>query len=275
VTKEEIIAVVQEQATRLGRVPSLSQLLKERKINRNDFNKFFDSYREVLEACGMEGRGSGYQLSQEALFLEWAEIARSLGKIPSIQEYQDHSKHSIRPLLNRCGPWRKVPKRAFEYIKLGQLQGKWEDVIEIILRSSKSKEWLLRTSNTSEGLISKPQIYSEKLLYGAPLFPSVLTYEPTNEIGVIVLFATMARELRFTITHVQTEFPDCEAMREVGSGRWQRLRIEFEFESRNFLYHGHAVDGCDLIVCWRHNWEECPVEILELKSVVEKMGRLG
>jgi len=24
-------------------------------------------------------------------------------------------------------------------------------------------------------------------------------------------------------------------------------------------------------VCWRHNWEECPLEVLELKSVV---GRL-
>ena len=40
-------------------------------------------------------------------------------------------------------------------------------------------------------------------------------------------------------------------------------RIEFEFESRNFRDHGHPPDGCDIIVCWRHNWAECP-EHLEI-----------
>ena len=26
--------------------------------------------------------------------------------------------------------------------------------------------------------------------------------------------------------------------------------------------------GCDLIVCWEHNWEECPLEVIELKTVI-------
>jgi hypothetical protein len=26
--------------------------------------------------------------------------------------------------------------------------------------------------------------------------------------------------------------------------------------------------GCDLIVCWKHNWPECPIEVLELEKVV-------
>lgn len=273
-TKEEIIAVVQEHAKPSGRAPSLTKLLKEGKIDRYEFHQSFGSYREVLQTCGFETQGSGYKVSQDVLFREWAEIVRSLGRVPTTHEYKTRSKHSIRPLLSRCRTWRQVPKRILEHIKLGRLQGNWDDVIDIILERLKLKEWLFRTSNTSEGLILRPQI-SEKLLYGPPLLPSVVTYEPTNEMGVIVLFATLARELGFTITHVQMEFPDCEAMREVDRGRWQRLRIEFEFESRNFLHHRHAVNDCDLIVCWRHNWEECPVEVLELKSVVEKMGRLG
>lgn len=273
-TKEEIIAIVQEHATRLGKAPSLTKLLREGMIDRHDFHRSFGSYREALKACGFETSGSGYKVSEEALFREWAEIVRSLGEIPTTQEYKSRSKHSIRPLLSRCRTWRQVPKRILEHIKQGRMQGNWDDVINIILERLKLKEWLFRTSNTSEGLILRPQI-TEKLLYGPPLLPSVVTYEPTNEMGVIVLFATLARELGFTITHIQTEFPDCEAMREVGRGRWQRLRIEFEFESRNFFQHRHAIDGCDLIVCWRHNWEECPVEVLELKSVVEKMRRSG
>ena len=31
-------------------------------------------------------------------------------------------------------------------------------------------------------------------------------------------------------------------------------------------------DGCDLIVCWRHNWPECPLEVLELSEAVKKIG---
>jgi hypothetical protein len=35
--------------------------------------------------------------------------------------------------------------------------------------------------------------------------------------------------------------PDCEALRKMMPERWQRVRIEFEFECRNFLTHGHAI----------------------------------
>jgi len=30
----------------------------------------------------------------------------------------------------------------------------------------------------------------------------------------------------------------------------------------------HDLKGCDLIVCWENNWPECPLEVLELKSMV-------
>ncbi len=69
------------------------------------------------------------------------------------------------------------------------------------------------------------------------------------------------------VMRLQAEFPDCEAMREVEPGRWQRVRIEFEYESRNFLAHMHPVAGCDLIVCWNHNWKDCPLEVLELRTL--------
>jgi hypothetical protein len=54
----------------------------------------------------------------------------------------------------------------------------------------------------------------------------------------------------------------------VGPNRWIPKKIEFENESRNFLTHMHSLDGADLIVCWTHNWPECPLEVLELKSVI-------
>jgi hypothetical protein len=54
----------------------------------------------------------------------------------------------------------------------------------------------------------------------------------------------------------------------VGPNRWIPKKIEFENESRNFLTHMHSLDGADLIVCWTHNWPECPLEVLELKSII-------
>jgi len=55
--------------------------------------------------------------------------------------------------------------------------------------------------------------------------------------------------------------------------RWTRVRIEFEQASRNFKDHGHDPSGCDLIVCWHHNWAECPIEVLELSKIVHEIDR--
>ena len=46
------------------------------------------------------------------------------------------------------------------------------------------------------------------------------------------------------------------------------VRIEFEFESRNFMHHFHNPEECDLIVCWEHNWTESPLEVVELRKVI-------
>ena len=80
-------------------------------------------------------------------------------------------------------------------------------------------------------------------------------------------------ELLKVIEAVQKEFPDCEAKRQIVPGRWQRVLIEFEFESKNFHGHGHPPSGCD-VVCWRHNWPDCPkhIEVLELSTVIQSLA---
>ena len=70
------------------------------------------------------------------------------------------------------------------------------------------------------------------------------------------------------VTLIQAAFPDCEAFRVVAPGRLQRVKVEFEQQSRNFLKHGHNVNDCDMIVCWEHNWLECPLEVIELKTLL-------
>ncbi len=133
------------------------------------------------------------------------------------------------------------------------------------------------SSDKFSGLLAKSthSKLQDRPVYGNPIDFRGLRHEPVNENGVIFLFGIVARELGYSVEAVQQGFPDCEAKRLVGVGKWQRVRIEFEYESRNFRDHGHAVDRCDVIVCWRHNWAQCPehIEVLELSEIIKRLGK--
>lgn len=118
------------------------------------------------------------------------------------------------------------------------------------------------------------RVLPDRPLLGAPMHTAGLAHEPVNEMGVSMLFAMMARDLGFIIESAQAPFPDCRAKMEVMPGRWQDVRIEFEKDSRSFADHGHDPKGCDMIVCWRHNWKACPKEmmVLELRKAVRMWG---
>jgi hypothetical protein len=107
-------------------------------------------------------------------------------------------------------------------------------------------------------------------MMGAPLKLRGLAYEPVNEMGVVFLFGMVAARLGFRVEALQMSFPDCEAKLEVEPGRWQHMRIEFEYESRKFRDHRHDPEKCDMIVCWRHNWAGCPerIQVVELGKIV-------
>ncbi|HEY2115476.1 MAG TPA: hypothetical protein VGJ51_10315 [Candidatus Angelobacter sp.] len=114
--------------------------------------------------------------------------------------------------------------------------------------------------------LARRGVDKSKPVMGEPFDRSPMTNAPVNELGVMVLFGMVAARLGLQVESVQGKFPDCVAKRQVAPGKWQHLRIEFEYESKNFYLHGHDPKGCDMIVCWRHNWKECPagIEVVEL-----------
>jgi hypothetical protein len=81
----------------------------------------------------------------------------------------------------------------------------------------------------------------------------------------------VARDLGFMMVRLQMGFPDGEGFREVEPGRWQFKKIEFELESRNYVTHAHPVGGAHILVCWKHNWPECPLEVIELRKLLPKL----
>ena len=97
----------------------------------------------------------------------------------------------------------------------------------------------------------------------------ILNYAPLNEMGVILLFGYYLRDLGFShLEEIRAGFPDAIGMQRIDDRKYRRVRIEFEFMSRNFLTHGHPVKDCDVIVCWQDNWRDCPLEVIELKSAL-------
>lgn len=111
---------------------------------------------------------------------------------------------------------------------------------------------------------------STRRVYGDSLNFKSLSRAPVNELGVVYLFGVLHDVFDFEIESIQAGFPDCIARRRIGSGRWEELRIEFEFESKSFPTHGHDAAQADIIVCWHHNWRECPahLEVIDLSSLV-------
>jgi hypothetical protein len=89
------------------------------------------------------------------------------------------------------------------------------------------------------------------------------------------VFGMVSRELGFLIESVRTDFPDCEGKRSMNQSgtKWEHVRIEFEYRSKNFRDHGHDPDECDLIVCWTHDWEDSPLEVLELRTTLARLPK--
>ena len=200
-------------------------------------------------------------------------MARRLGRIPTITYYDRHSRYSVRPLLNRFGNWRSVHLGLRVYAEQSGLAADWKDVLDLVSAHLERQEERARMTKPvkPDPIQIRPnrsRIWTDRPTFGPPLVPAALAHGPTNESGVVYLFGMLAGSLGFVVTHIQTEFPDCEAMREVEKDRWHRVRIEFEYESRNFLKHYHRVEDCDVIVCWTHNWQDCPLDVVELRSVV-------
>jgi hypothetical protein len=105
-----------------------------------------------------------------------------------------------------------------------------------------------------------------------------LTYAPINEYGVIFLFSMMNRDddfgLGFSVESIAGPFPDALVVdyrknRERGMKKY----IEFEFSSSNFWRQKHDTKRCDIIVCWEHDWKDCPltIEVIELKKMIEQL----
>ena len=101
-----------------------------------------------------------------------------------------------------------------------------------------------------------------------------LRYAPENELGVVLLFGKIHRDLGFPeIDMIRRDFPDCWAYQKTGRGT-RRIWIEFEFRTRSFKTHTRQLRSLKLkrgiVVCWDHDWPDVDkyADVIELKTAV-------
>jgi len=264
-TRQEVRAAILALAEKLKQAPTIPELMKHAGIDRPEIRKHFGNYKQALEECNLDVPERGRKIELGRLFADWVEVVRALKKIPTVFEYERRSKYSSRPLTRCAGSWNMVAERMKLYAEEHGLDGDFRDVLELVELQPGGGRGGATVLSTEEVTARQKD---DRPTYGALIGAWGHVYGPTNEGGVIALFGAMAASLGFLILKVQTEFPDCEAVRVAGKDRNRPVKIEFEYESRNFLRHMHDPTKCDIIVCWEHNWPECPLEVIELKKAV-------
>ncbi len=281
-TKEQLLAGIKKCAHKLGRSPSMPEIQRMTGITEYMVRKHYAGLTYALRKLGLQPRTKGPILDTLTLLEDWGRVTRKLGRPPSFTDYKNEGQYASASVMARCEAWSRVGERFQAEITARRSEREWADVLEIIeqWRGSTTAEGRRRMLNRRPGeqvTNDAPQpcrkIISGRTIYGPPSKISGLRNEPTNEAGVTYVFGRVAEKLGFEVERIQTAFPDCEALREVAQDKWQRVKIEFEYASRNFLDHKHPLKGCDLIVCWIHNWPECPkhLEVIELRRLVRGM----
>jgi hypothetical protein len=84
---------------------------------------------------------------------------------------------------------------------------------------------------------------------------------PSNEMSTREWFAYHLSEFEYSIIQSGSAFPDYTLRNANGD----ILRTEIEFDSYNFIQHGHKPSGCDLVMCWVHTFP-LPLPVFELQS---------
>ena len=263
-SRDEMVDQLRVVATKLGKTSvSRAEFLRETGVTERGVMKHFDSWTQLVEAANLEP-ARNRRLSEDEMFAALRDAYIEAGGMVPTQRLRKHCRISESVYTNRFGRWQNVLAHFRAWLVEHDPAFPYMDALPIDASA-------LPITQTPKVATSVP---STRTRYGAFLNFRGLQHEPINEQGVVYLFGIVAFELGYVVEGVGTGFPDCEAKRSISTkgDAWERVRIEFEFRSRNFLDHGHRAEDCDVIVCWKHNWPDCPVEVLELRSAIASLG---
>lgn len=247
-----LIKRLQAAAARLGRPPRRDEFCDLCSVSERTYLKQFDSYQALVRASGFDLKRTAQRHGDDALMRHLRDGLAAAGGVVGQKRYA------------MVGPHHATIRRRWHG---------WDKALAAL------RDWLAVNEPEFPHLEALRQYCKlREAAAAAPLGPRcgelirfrALDHAPTSESAVVFLFGGVAEELGFVMEMLNTAFPDGEGRRRIGD-IWRRVRIEFELRSRNFRDHGHSARGCNLVVCWEHNWPDCPVEVLELKREIKRL----
>jgi hypothetical protein len=271
-TREKIVEAVKEAAQRCNGELSMRHFVGAIGIQARQIYLLFPvgGWSEIRELAGLR-RHPKDRIAQtdHELLGEFHRVVGQLGAIPSWHGFDSIASVSSGTVARRFGGRRGTLQRYRAWL---QEHHPGSPLLGLVQSELPAR----RAAPRPEGTIAcaaAPWAKGSAVVFGAPITFRGVQHAPINEQGVVYLFGMVSSELGFIVEAIQSAYPDCEAKRCVDAklNRWRRVRIEFELCSGNFREHGHDPAGCDLIVCWEHDWPECPLEVIELRSVIDPL----
>lgn len=264
-TRRSLLEALKAAVAKLGRERvTIATFRGETGISSPTVIRLFGTWNRFVAAGGFEPNTKTLRLSEDALLRDLRDAClKAKGAVPPTV-YDRTGRYCLRPYKRR---WKT-----------------WAGALEALLAwlDRHDKQFPYRAQIAAEAAEARRRLGGQRATlanrhYGPVLGFRNILHAPSCESGVILLFGAVAGELGFVIERVGIAFPDCEAKRLVPghAEALERVRIEFEHRSKSFRSHGHDEAACDLIVCWEHDWPECPLPVLELKSAVERLRGLS
>jgi len=269
VTRESILNAAKEAFRKEGKPVSKAEFKRLTGITDRHIYRFFPEggWSEVVEAANLpEDPRYHKRISDEDLLAQYHEVTSALGSIPTWARFESRARISAAVIGRRFGGLRGTLERYRVWLEEHEPTSPLLPIV-----AARCRPGPVVPPTVGRRSRSAPQWRKVPgLEYGAPINFRGLRHAPINEQGVVYLFGMVSRDLDILVEAIHESYPDCEAKRRVDRrlDRWQPVRIEFEYRSSSFREHGHDPKQCDLVVCWEHDWPDCPIEVIELRSVI-------
>lgn len=266
-TCEQCVEDLRRVAARLGRrYLTAREFTRLGRFSAARVVRVFRSWHAALQAAGLQPSPNfKREVPLPTLAADFLRAAIDLGRVPSLVQLTRRSQHVSHTFSGRHGGYNEFKRQAIEH--LFSQQAKMPPAIREILEAEHIR--VARDKPRKEEL---PNASPHR--QGRTLGFRAFAFAPTTEHDVVQLFGAVAAELGFEILGNRSSFPDCEARRLSVGGRenFVACLIEYEFASSEFRRHKHPPAGCDLVVCWKHDWPGCPVEVLELQTEIRRLS---
>jgi hypothetical protein len=271
ITREALVEATKLAAAKLDGPLSRAEFTRITGISQYHIYKLFPEggWSEVRRLAGLPPHPRDNQpLTDEEILAEYHRVATDFGDIPTWPIFASRAAISADVVRRRFGGLQGTLEHYREWLLANHPQS---PILEALGARSRHEIPSPPPSPAPPAASLWPKTSATE--FGPPINFRGLRHAPINEQGVVFLFGMVSYELGFIVEAIHASFPDCEAKRLVDRqrNRWQRVRIEFEFQSSTFRDHGHDAGQCDLIVCWENNWPDCPLEVVELRSVIDQL----